>query len=267
MHHQAQTLSDCAALAHGFFTRKGGVSEGIYASLNCGPGSEDASDNIVENRRRVAETLGAESLCSLYQIHSAEVIAVNEPFTEKPQADAMVTNQPCIALGILTADCGPVLFADPESRVIGAAHAGWKGAFSGILENTIAEMEALGARRQHITAVLGPTISQASYQVDAAFCERFSQQDKDNERFFSPSLPAERFDAFAMQPPQAISHYQFDLPGYILHRLNNSGLAKAEALAMDTYNNEAEFFSYRRTTHLGEPDYGRQISAIMLKET
>lgn len=266
MRHQSNTLAECAGLAHGFFTRKGGVSGGIYASLNGGPGSKDDPQAVAENRRRIVAELGAAQLLSLHQIHSAEAITVREAFTQKPQADAMVTDRPGLALGILSADCGPVLLADAQAGVIGAAHAGWKGATGGVLEETLTAMEALGAQRERIAAALGPTIAQASYEVSHDFFALLCKEDSENERFFA-SLPSPLLNAppeRGRQRERSLS-FHFDLPAYILHRLRRAGLQRLEDLAMDTYANEAEWFSYRRATHRGEPDYGRQISAIMLQ--
>jgi len=235
-------------ISHGFFGRAGGVSQGIFASLNCGPGSGDARADVVENRRRVAAALvpGA-ALLTLYQIHSAEAVAVTAPWNigEGPQADAMATNLPGLALGILTADCAPVLFADAQAGVIGAAHAGWKGALGGVTENAIAAMEKLGASRTRIAAAIGPCISQANYEVGPEFRERFSE-----EQFFAPSDRA--------------GHFRFDLEGYVAHRLAASQIAHVQRLSSCTYAREADFFSYRRATHRGETDYGRQVSAIMV---
>ncbi len=240
-------------IAHGFFGREGGVSAGIYASLNCGPGSKDDPAQVAENRARVALVLDErpEQLLTLYQIHSAEVITVSAPFTgERPQADAFATNVAGLTLGILTADCTPVLFADAEAGVIGAAHAGWKGAFTGILENTVVAMERLGADRARIAAVIGPCIQQASYEVGPEFIARFAPADQ--QQFFIASDRA--------------GHHRFDLPGFVLAQLQRAGLRNGANLAMDTCSNPAQFFSYRRTTLRGEPDYGRQISAITLKK-
>ena len=280
MRHQSKTLKNIEGIAHGFFTRQGGVSEGIYASLNCGPGSDDDSDAVRENRRRVMEALDAHesSLCTLYQIHSDKVVAVRAPWSDqtRPHADAMVSKTPKMLLGILTADCGPVLFADPKAKVVGAAHAGWRGATGGVLENTIDAMESFGAKRQHIIAVIGPTIAQANYEVGLEFYEMLIKLSSDNDRFFSPlpDLPSARRGSLNKSPSpprgegrgEGGSKYRFDLPAYIRHRLSQSGLTAIEDIAMDTYSNEAEFFSYRRTTHAQEPDYGRQISAIMIKD-
>lgn len=252
MRHLSATLSRSERITHGFFTRQGGVSEGLYASLNCGPGSQDTTEAVAENRRRVQAALGASHLQTLYQIHSAEVIRLTAPLAEKPKADALVTNQPGLAIGILTADCGPVLFADEAAGVIGAAHAGWKGATGGVLQHTLDAMETLGAQRARIVAVLGPTIAQVSYEVGAEFYDMLCALDTANEAFFIASdTPARK---------------RFDLPGYIRASLRQSGVTSVEDLAIDTYSNEAEYFSYRRTTHRSEPDYGRQISAIMIRE-
>lgn len=239
---------------HGFFTRRGGVSDGIYAGLNVGTGSKDDPARVSENRRRVSSWLGIapDRLITVHQVHSPDTIAVSAPFPgERPKADAMVTDRPGLALAVLTADCGPVLFADPRARVIGAAHAGWKGALTGILESTVEVMEKLGARRDRIIAVLGPSISRANYEVGPEFVPRFTDLDPDNERFFAPSS----------RP----GHLMFDLNGYTIGRLAAAGVA-AYALGRCTYAEESLFFSYRRATHRAEPDYGRQVSAIVLEE-
>jgi len=246
-------LSD-SGIAHGFFTREGGVSEGLYAGLNVGIGSNDAPDRVRENRTRVAGWFGEdlEKLASLYQIHSPDVVLVDGPVSgERPKADAQVTATPGVILGVLTADCGPVLFADPEARVVGAAHAGWKGAFDGVLENTISAMETLGARRENIVASLGPSISQRNYEVGPEFYERFLARNADWARFFTPS--------------DKEGHHLFNLPDLTVSRLRDAGV-RAENLDVCTYADEDRFYSYRRTTHRKEPDYGRQISAIMLRE-
>ncbi|AQQ05487.1 polyphenol oxidase [Roseibium algicola] len=241
-------------IRHGFFTRQGGVSGGIYTSLNIGLGSDDERSSVLENRDRVAGQLGigADRLVSPYQIHSADVITVSAPFAQDAdrKADALVTATPGLAIGIATADCGPLLFADTKAGVIGAAHSGWKGAVTGILQNTVAAMEALGATRTNITAVLGPTISQGAYEVGPEFKERFLQEHPDNTRYFKPSERAE--------------HFMFDLPAFITDKLQALGLGAIADLALCTYADEDRFFSYRRTTHRKEPDYGRQISAIAL---
>jgi YfiH family protein len=253
-------------IAHGFFGRAGGVSTGIYASLNCGPGSKDAAEAVAENRRRVAAALAPDAqLVSLSQIHSANVVTLpawGAPPREgaansqsgRPEGDAMVTATPGLALGILTADCAPVLLADPQAKVIGAAHAGWKGALGtdgrGVLEATLDSMEKLGALRDRVTAVIGPCISQANYEVAFDFRDRFLELGLKNRRFFVPS--------------EKTGHYRFDLPGYVAHRLTAAGAGMVEMSGVCTYPAENGYFSFRRTTHAGEPDYGRQISAIVL---
>ena len=242
--------------AHGFFGREGGVSDGIYASLNCGPGSKDAPDAVAENRRRVTETLApGASLLSLSQIHSPIVHVLPGWGTQdgnRLEGDAMVTATQGLALGILTADCAPVLLADSQARVIGAAHAGWKGAHGGVLEATVDAMEKLGAARGRITAAIGPCISQQSYQVSWEFRDKFLEMGLRNRKFFIPS--------------DREGHYHFDLEGYAAHRLTAAGVGTVEKLGVCTYPPENGFFSFRRTTHAGEPDYGRQISAIVLTE-
>jgi YfiH family protein len=248
-------------IAHGFFGRIGGVSEGIYASLNCGPGSRDSRDAVLENRARCAAALGpAAHLVTLYQIHSGEAVTVTAPWDipANPKADAMVTDRAGIALGILTADCAPVLLADDQARVIGAAHAGWNGALAGVTDSAIAAMIGLGARREHIRAAIGPCIGQAAYEVGPEFPPRFLAQDAAHARFFTPSAPS--------LTRKNEGHWQFDLSGYVAHRLVQAGIGAVENLARCTYEDEAAFFSYRRATHRGEPDYGRQISAIMLDD-
>jgi hypothetical protein len=241
-------------ISHGFFTREGGHSSGLYASLNCGLGSGDDRDLVRRNRALVADRLGVapDRLLTVWQCHGADALAVNEPWeTEKPpEADAMVTATPGLAIGVLTADCTPVLFADPKARVVGVAHAGWKGALSGVLEATVAAMEKLGAARGRIAATIGPTISQASYETGPEFIDQFLKRDAASRRFFNPS-------------PRS-SHNQFDLPGYVAHRLSAAGCGNVHDLALCTYADEARFFSFRRTTHRREPDYGRQISVIAL---
>jgi len=251
----ADTLSQARAVRHGFFTRRGGVSTGIYASLNCGLGSNDERDLVLENRRRAMAEIGfAESaLHTVYQIHSAHVVTVSDPAadTRAARADAMVSDRPGIALGILAADCAPVLITDVGRGVIGAAHAGWRGALGGVIEATVTAMASLGAQPGDLVAVVGPCISQASYEVGADFPQPFLDQDRANARFFSPG----RRDA----------HWQFDLSGYVLSRLSAAGVAAASAVAADTYADE-DLFSYRRTCHRGEADYGRNLSVIALAE-
>lgn len=237
---------------HGFFTRAGGVSEGIYRGLNVGLGSNDARENVQENRARVARWFGVEPdrLATVHQIHSPDVVTVDAGYDgSRPQADALVTATPGVVLGVLAADCGPILFCDPQARIVGAAHAGWKGALFGVLENTIAAMEALGARRDAIVACLGPSIGRQNYEVGPEFVERFLAVDPAYARYFTPS--------------EKPGHSMFDLPAFTTQRLNDAGVT-AENLDICTYPDEDRFFSYRRTTHRQEPDYGRQISAIMI---
>jgi YfiH family protein len=244
--------SDLLAVPHGFLGRKGGVSKGEMWGLNVGHGSGDDPDAIAENRRRAVDAvMPAAQLATVHQVHSPTVVYVDRawPQDDRPHADGMVTDRPGILLGVLTADCAPVLFADPDAGVIGAAHSGWRGAFGGINEATVDAMEGFGARRDRIAAVVGPSVSQASYEVDHGFRDRFLEQDQDNERFFGNG-------------PAGKPH--FDLPGYILHRLGNAGLGNAAALGLDTYSDADRFYSYRRSTHRNEPSYGRQISMIGL---
>lgn len=244
--------SDAIKARHGFFTRKGGASSGIFAGLNCGPGSSDQAEIVAINRARVAEAmdLTPEALASVHQIHSPDVVTLTAPLAgEKPKADAMVTRTPGIALAILTADCQPVLFADTENGVIGAAHAGWKGALAGVLESTIDAMEALGAKRSSIAAVIGPTISQRAYEVGPEFLDAFLAEGDENSRFFANGEG---------------DRYLFDLPAYGLFRLREAGVGHAEWTRHCTYSDPERFYSYRRTTHAGEADYGRLISVIRL---
>lgn len=231
---------------HGFFTREGGVSHGIYEGLNGGQGSNDTASAVDENRRRICAYLEASDLVSLHQIHSPHVVSVHGPWEEKPKADAMVTTERGVALGTLSADCGPVLFADPEAGVVAAAHAGWKGALTGVLEATVDAMRKQGASR--IEAVLGPCISQASYEVGPEFMDRFVDEDPEYVRFFAGGQG---------------DRMQFDLPGFILFRLRDCG-AKASWTGHCTYADPARFYSYRRACHRSEPDYGRLVSAISL---
>lgn len=246
-------LSALPGVRHAFFTRDGGVSDGIYQSLNGGLGSRDDPARIAENRRRMAQSIGVapEHLLSVYQIHSADVAVATQPWdaASRPRADAMVTNTPDLAIGITTADCGPILFADPQARVIGAAHAGWKGALGGVLEATIAAMETLGAARRDITATIGPLIRQQSYEVGAEFVARFSEADVANARFFVPSTRKD--------------HSMFDLAGYIRTRLEHAGVLAIDDVDLCTYA-DTRFFSYRRSVHRAEPDYGRNVHAIVL---
>ncbi|WP_163959613.1 peptidoglycan editing factor PgeF [Sphingomonas insulae] len=239
-----------AGVAHGFLGRRGGVSEGLFASLDLGRRSQEVDAWIGENRRRaIAAVSPGAALCTLYQIHSADVVHVERPYShdERPRADAMVTDRPGVLLGILTADCAPVLFADVAAGVVGAAHAGWKGAIGGVTDATVAAMERIGARRDRIVAAIGPCIARASYEVDDGFLRTFAGADPANERFFAAGRDG---------------HHQFDLEAYVAYRLATAGLARIEALGLDTYADEDRFFSYRRATHRGEADYGRQISLI-----
>ncbi len=249
----APELASRPSIRHAFFTRQGGVSDGIYASLNGGIGSSDDPAKVGENRRRMAEELGvaSDALVSVYQVHSADAVVVEGPWTgERPKADGMATKVPGIALAITTADCGPVLFADSDAGVIGAAHAGWRGAVTGVLESTIEAMERLGARRGRIVAVLGPTISQAAYEVGPDFIARFTEERPGDGRF--------------LEPGEKPGHAMFDLPGFIGACLEAAGIAAFTNLGLCTYSDPERFFSYRRTTHRREPDYGRLISAISL---
>ncbi|NYT42572.1 peptidoglycan editing factor PgeF [Sphingomonas sp. R-74633] len=240
-------------VAHGFLGRKGGVSTGDMASLNVGLGSQDDPALIAENRRRATEAvLPGGRLVTLYQVHSPDCVAIVEPFEDRlrPHADALVTDRPGLALGILTADCAPVLFADRDAGVIGAAHAGWKGAVGGVTDSTIAVMETLGAKRERIVAAIGPCIARASYEVDVVFLARFADADPDNERFFTEGRRED--------------HWQFDLEAYVASRLAAAGIRTVEMLGQDTYAQPEHFYSFRRATHRSEPDYGRQISIIGL---
>ncbi|WP_297773686.1 peptidoglycan editing factor PgeF [uncultured Roseovarius sp.] len=245
------TSDSLAPLRHGFFTRRGGASSGVFSGLNCGPGSSDQSDVVRINRTRVAEAMGVlpENLITVHQVHSADVVPISGPLGAKPRADAMVSATPGVVLGVLTADCQPVLFADADAGVIGAAHAGWRGALDGVLEATVDGMEQLGATRSSITAVIGPSISQAAYEVGPEFLEDFLAEDPENSWFFANGKDG---------------RYHFDLPGYGLHRLRSAGIGLAEWTRHCTYVDPARFYSYRRSTHAGEADYGRLISAIRL---
>jgi YfiH family protein len=252
---QLETLA-APGLTSAFFTREGGVSEGLYAALNCGYGSGDKADAVRENRRRAMDRMGLkpEALVTLYQIHSPTVVTVEEPWRpgESPKADGAVTSRRGLALGILTADCAPVLFADPGAGVIGAAHAGWRGAFTGVLEETVAAMARLGAEPKRIRAAIGPCIAQPSYEVGPEFHARFVEADPSTARFFRPS-------------PRA-GHHLFDLAGYVRSRLDRLGLADVASADADTAADPQRWFSYRRATLAGEKDYGRLLSAIALEE-
>jgi polyphenol oxidase len=245
------TYPELQPVTHGFFTRKGGASSGIFQGLNCGQGSSDQSEAVALNRERAARALGVppNRLIGVHQIHSADVITVREPWTQAPKADAMVTDQPGIALSVLTADCQPVLLADAEAEVIGAAHAGWRGALSGILGNTVRAMEALGARAGRIRAVIGPTISQRAYEVGPEFMDAFLAEDLSFDRFFAGG---------------AGDRVHFDLPSFGLLKLREAGVGTAVWCGQCTYSDPDRFFSYRRTVHRHEADYGRLLSAIRL---
>jgi YfiH family protein len=237
---------------HGFLGRRGGISTGICAGLNVGLGSGDDRAAILENRRlAVAAVAPGARLVTVHQVHSADALYADVPWPDdaRPKADALVTDRPGLALGILTADCTPVLFADREAGVIGAAHAGWKGAFAGVIEATVAAMEARGAKRERIAAAIGPVIARKSYEVDEGFFRRFLEAEPANEHFFTPGREG---------------HHQFDIEAFVLARLAAAGVTRAEALGLDTYADPDRFYSYRRATHKGEPDYGRQISLIAL---
>jgi YfiH family protein len=245
---------DTDGVRHGFFTREGGVSDGIFASLNCGFGSNDDAAKVRENRRRAMAALGlaADRLAICHQLHSPDVVTVEAPWRheDRPRGDAMVTRRPGVALGILTADCAPVLFADPEARIIGAAHAGWRGALTGVLEATVTAMEALGAATARIRAGIGPCIAQTSYEVGPEFPAPFLAEDAANARFFRAA--------------PRVGHFHFDLAGYVAHRLERLGLGQIERSGGDTAAEAERFFSYRRSCLRKEPDYGRELSAICL---
>ena len=248
-------LSAIPGLRHAFFSREGGVSGGIYQSLNGGMGSRDDASHVAENRRRMAAQLGVapDHLLTAFQVHSPDVAVASEPWDRatRPRTDAIVTRTEGLAIGVTAADCGPILFADASARVIGAAHAGWKGALTGVLESTIDAMETLGADRTRVVAAIGPLIRQPSYEVGLEFVERFINADAENVLYF---LPGER-DGHAM----------FDLGGFIRMRLENAGVLMIDDLGVDTYSDE-RFFSYRRSVHRGEGDYGRHVHAIVLED-
>jgi polyphenol oxidase len=250
---QATNLSTLPGIRHGFFTRAGGVSEGLYASLNGGVGSDDDPDRVAENRARMAAALGvaAERFLTAYQVHSPDVVVAETAWDTRarPRADAIITREPGLAIGVSTADCGPVLLTEPQARVIGAAHAGWRGALAGVIEATIAAMEKLGAQRMNMIAALGPMIRQQNYEVGAELVERFAAADPDNKRFFASGRQGRAL---------------FDLAGYIGARLARAGISQVEDLGRCTYDDAATFYSYRRATHRGEADYGRHINAIAL---
>ena len=250
---EAQVLA-LAGIRHGFFTRQGGVSGGLYASLNGGVGSNDAAAHVAENRARMAAAVGVEPhrLITAYQIHSPQVVVAETPWPAdaRPRADAIVTRMRALAIGVSTADCGPVLLADPDARVIGAAHAGWRGALSGVIEAAVEAMERLGAERRHIRAALGPMIRQPNYEVGPDLIARFAAEDPASHRFFAA---AERE-----------GHARLDLAGYISARLTRAGVRHIEDVGLCTYADAERFYSFRRTTHRAEPDYGRHVNAIAL---
>ncbi len=249
------TADSLAPLRHGFFTRRGGASSGIFAGLNCGLGSSDQHEIVTINRARVAAAMqvAPDHLLTVHQIHSATALRIDAPITapisDRPRADAMVTATPGLALAVLTADCQPVLFADANAGVIGAAHAGWRGVLNGVLEATVDAMEALGADRANIAAVIGPSISQAAYEVGTDFMDAFLAEDGENSRFFVNGAPGKML---------------FDLPGFGLARLQRTGVGQTEWTRHCTYGDEDRFYSYRRATHRDEADYGRQIATIRL---
>jgi polyphenol oxidase len=249
-------LLSIPGIRHAFFTREGGVSDGFYASLNAGLGSRDAPERVAENRARMAAALGVapDRLVTAYQVHSPNVVVATEPWSraEAPRADAVVTRVPALAVGVTTADCGPLLLADREAGVVGAAHAGWRGALTGVAEAAVEAMEKLGASRRRIVVALGPMIRPPNYEVGPDFVARFAAEDPGSEGFFTPAARE--------------GHAMFDLPGYITARLQRAGVGRIEDLGHCTYADPARFFSYRRSTHGAEADYGRHISAIALSE-
>ncbi len=251
---QAATLA-LSAVRHAFFTRQGGVSGGLYASLNGGIGSRDAAAHVAENRARMAAALDVEPrrLLTALQVHSPHVVVVEAPWPpqSRPRGDAIVTRTPGLAIGVTTADCGPILLVDPAARVIGAAHAGWRGALAGIVEATVDAMERLGAERKNIRAALGPMIRQENYEVGPDLIARFAADDSASDRFFLPASPN--------------GHALFDLAGYIAARLDRAGIRDVEDLGLCTYTDPARFFSFRRSTHRDEADYGRHVNAIVLR--
>jgi YfiH family protein len=253
---QAQSLANLPGVRHAFFTRTGGVSTGIYESLNSGVGSNDKPENVNENRARMAASLGvtADRFLTAYQIHSPTVMVAETPWSaaDRPRADAIVTRTPGLAIGVSTADCGPVLMTDPKARVIGAAHAGWRGALTGVIEAAIAAMETLGAKRNRIVAAVGPMIRQPNYEVGQDLLDRFVAAEPDNVRFFAPA--------------QRPGHRMFDLAGYVVSTLQHAGIERIEDIGHCTYADPAQFYSYRRATHRAEPDYGRHVNAIVLEQ-
>ena len=251
---ESDLLAAIPGLHHAFFSREGGVSEGMYAGLNGGVGSNDNPEHVAENRRRMAAALrvAPEQFLTVLQIHSPDVVVASRPWdtATRPKADAIVTRTEGLAIGVTAADCGPILFADPKARVIGAAHAGWKGALAGVIEATVEAMEKLGADRSNIAAAIGPLIRQQSYEVGNEFVERFMEADAVNALYFLPSARE--------------GHAMFDLAGFIRKRLENAGVALVDDTGIDTYADE-RFFSYRRSVHRKEADYGRHVHAIVLE--
>ncbi len=252
---RSATLAELPGIRHAFFTRVGGVSRDIYASLNGGLGSGDAAAKVAENRARMAAALGVAPthLLTAHQVHSPDAVIVTRPWSiaERPRVDAIVTATPGLAVGASTADCGPILMADARARVVGATHAGWKGALTGVIEATIAAMETLGATRERIVAAMGPMIRQPSYEVGFEFVDRFTAEREDNAGFFRPSARE--------------GHAMFDLAGYIRARLDRAGIARIDDIGECTYADEARFYSYRRSVHRAEPDYGRHVHAITIE--
>ena len=256
---QSQVLARLGGVRHGFFTRVGGVSRGIYASLNCGPGSGDHPDCVAENRTRVMRALGLSGgadvpLNTLAQFHSAEVVTLDRPFAvgRHPHADALVTATPGVAVGVLAADCVPVLISDTRGAAVGAVHAGWKGALGGVIEASVAAIGVLGISAGRLVACIGPCIQQTSYEVGAELRDRFLAHDAQNRAYF--------------RDLSRDGHFTFDLPAYVAHRVEASGVAEVDRMMQDTYTEESRFFSYRRATHRREPDYGRQVSVIVLAD-
>jgi YfiH family protein len=252
---EARSLA-LTGIRHAFFTREGGVSGGHYASLNGGIGSSDSAENVAANRARMAVALNVEParFITAYQVHSPQVVVAEMPWPQeaRPRADGIVTRMRALAIGVTTADCGPILLADPQARVIGAAHAGWRGALGGVVEATVETMERLGATRSQIRAALGPMIRQSNYEVGSDLIARFAAEDRASSRFFAPALRD--------------GHALLDLPGYIAARLERAGIAEVEDLGLCTYADPARFFSFRRTTHRAEADYGRHVNAIALTD-
>ena len=251
---QSKLLSGVGGVRHAFFTRQGGVSTGVYGSLNVGVGSKDAPQAVQDNRARAAAEMGVEpsALLTCYQIHSGLAVVADQAWTERPQADGVVTTHAHLACGALSADCAPILLADGEARVVAAAHAGWKGALGGVIAATVAAMEGQGARRERIVAAVGPCIGQTSYEVGADFQDRFAAEAPGSARFFAPG--------------RAPDKRQFDLPGFVLERLEQAGVPRAEWIGRDTCAEETLFFSNRRGFLRGEPDYGRLLAAIRLRQ-